>query len=191
MPTGELTPCDGEWPTGRLTSRMAQGDDSAWEEFHRRYFHRLLGYLRVLHGGDEDRARDSLQVTYLRIVKHVRGFEKEEVWWCWLTRVARSVAIDDSRKSSRYAALLERLALKLELQRDESRKPGLLETTLVECLAQLQPAERQLLESKYVEQWSYEELARKLDSTPRSIESRLARVRSSLKDCVMERMRHV
>ena len=44
-------------PVGRLTARMAKGDERAWTEFHERYFSRLLGYLIVLHRGDEVLAR--------------------------------------------------------------------------------------------------------------------------------------
>ena len=93
-------------PVGRLTARMAKGDERAWTEFHERYFSRLLGYLIVLHRGDEVLARESLQQTYLRVVRHVRRFDVEEVFWSWLTRLARCVVIDGNDAPAAVAAAI-------------------------------------------------------------------------------------
>ena len=111
-------------PVGRLTARMAKGDERAWTEFHERYFSRLLGYLIVLHRGDEVLARESLQQTYLRVVRHVRRFDVEQVFWSWLTRLARCVVIDGARKSRRYAGLMDRVARVIEVEQSPAAEPG-------------------------------------------------------------------
>jgi len=181
----------GGLPIGRLTALMAKGSEPAWVEFHERYFSRLLRYLGVLHRGDEEAARESLQQTYLRIVKHVRRFDEEEIFWSWLTRVARTVVIDASRKSKRYSGLLEKLAHIVEIENLEPAEPGELTLALEDCLDKCRPTDRGLLERKYVEQWTYSDLAVDLKTTPKAIESRLARLRSILKQCILERLRHV
>ena len=106
---------EADLPVGQLSSHMAKGDEAAWGEFHERYFSRLLRYLLVLHRGDEALARESLQQTYLRVVRHIRRFDDEVVMWSWLSKLARSVVIDGSRKSKRYAGLMEKLAQAAEL----------------------------------------------------------------------------
>ena len=178
-------------PIPRLTAQMAKGVEPAWEEFHERYFSRLLRFLCSLHFGDEEAARESLQKTYLRVVKHVRRFDDEMVFWSWLTRVGRTVVIDGARKSRRYSGLMEKLANIAGVEQQVApAEPGLLAEALQDCLARCPQPDRGLLEKKYVEQWSYAELATELNTTPKAVESRLGRLRSRLKECILNRIRH-
>ena len=178
-------------PVGQLSARMAKGDEAAWAEFHERYFSRLLSYLLVLHRGDEALARESLQQTYLRVVRHVRRFDVEAVFWSWLTKLARCVVIDDSRKSKRYSGLMEKVARAVELEPVQPAEPGMMAVVLEDCLACWRADDRQILEKKYFEQWTYSDLAEEFSITPKAVESRLARLRSRLRDCILERLRHV
>ena len=178
-------------PVGRLTARMAKGDERAWTEFHERYFSRLLGYLIVLHRGDEVLARESLQQTYLRVVRHVRRFDVEQVFWSWLTRLARCVVIDGARKSRRYAGLMDRVARVIEVEQSPAAEPGMVLVVLEECLGRWREDDRGMLEKKYFEQWSHADLAVEFHTTPKAIESRLARLRAKLKQCMIERLKHV
>ena len=67
----------------------------------------------------------------------------------------------------------------------------MVEVILEECLAGWREDDRGILEKKYFEQWSYSDLAEEFRLTPKAVESRLARLRSQLRDCITERMRHV
>src|SRR5437016_11856184 len=95
-----------------LTAGMAAGDEDAYRMFHELYFRRLLRYLLVVTGGREEAAREALQLTLLRVVRHVRKFNSEEAFWSWLTVLARSAVVDETRKRHRYFAFLERLFLR-------------------------------------------------------------------------------
>ncbi|MGI9243007.1 MAG: RNA polymerase sigma factor [Verrucomicrobiales bacterium] len=182
---------EGGLPVGRLTELMAKGDEAAWTEFHERYFYRMLGYLLALHGGDEMQARESIQKTYLRVVRHVRRFDVEAVFWSWLTKLVRCVVIDESRRVRRYSGLMEKLARTVELESAQPVEPGMVAVVLEDCLARWRADDRQIIERKYFEQWSYSDLAEELSLTPKAVESRLARLRARLKDCIVERLRHV
>ena len=50
----------------------------AYRTFHNAYFDRLLRYLLVGGGGDEEAAREALQLTLVRVVRHVKVFDAEE-----------------------------------------------------------------------------------------------------------------
>jgi hypothetical protein len=54
-----------------LTARMAQSNEAAYRMFYELYFQRLLRYLLVVSGGREEAAREALQLTLLRVVRHV------------------------------------------------------------------------------------------------------------------------
>ena len=91
-----------------LTRRMADGDELAYCTFYDAYFNRLSRYLLVVTAGDEDAAREALQSALLRVVRHIKVFPSEPVFWSWLTVLARSALSDQTRKRRRYLAFLDR-----------------------------------------------------------------------------------
>src|SRR5512136_2585698 len=67
-----------------LTDGMSRGDEAAFQEFHQRYFSRLLRYLFVVAGGQEEVAREALQSAFVRVALHVRPFDAASAFWNWL-----------------------------------------------------------------------------------------------------------
>jgi len=165
----------------RLTSEMARGGEDAFREFYERYFDRLLGYLLVLTRGREAAAREALQSAMLRILKHVKRFEREDAFWSWLTVLARTALVDQERKRNRYDAALERFG---------NEGPAAAETRLLDCLKQsmaaLPPEEMALIEKKYFEGESVAQIAAGLNLSEKAVESRLGRIRQKLKHRTLE-----
>jgi RNA polymerase sigma-70 factor (ECF subfamily) len=174
----------------QLTRRLAAGDEAAFRQFHAEYFDRLYRFLLVATHGHEQEAQEALQQTFLRLVRHVRVFESEEVFWGWLKAVARSAARDGNRKLRRYSALLQRFAVTLHFGRlkgefsDGDRLPTLLD----ESLAELLPQERKLLEAKYLEGFTVKELSLQTGLTEKAVESRLERLRQALKRRMLRKL---
>lgn len=178
-PAGELLSA-----TAHLTGRLAAGSEGAFREFHAAYFDRLLRYLLVILQGDEASARDALQETLLRVVRHARRFETEAEFWGWLTVLARSSALDAGRKQSRYWAALKRFMLGqsgAELVDPFASNQAALHEALERGLQELDPLDRQLIEAKYFEQTSVAELAVQSGLTGKAVESRLHRARQQLR----------
>ena len=169
-----------------LTSKLVKGDEAAYRDFHTLYFDRLLRYVFVVTGGDEQAARDALQGTFLRAVRHMRRFESEASFWSWLTVLAKSAVIDHQRKESRYRRLLRRF-FQPEVREDVCAQlefgPDLVER-LESALQDLTPDERGLIERKYYTRQSVREIAAALGSTEKAIESRLVRVRRGLQKAI-------
>ena len=173
-----------------LTTRMVQGDEPAWRAFHDGYFHRLLRYLLVLTGGREEAAREALQLTLVRVVRHIRRFDSDAVFWSWLTVLARSSLVDEERKRKRYFGLLDRFFAGAD--RDDlapSRDAdGSLLALLERNLAGLEPEERGLLERKYFDGLAVKDIAREQQTTEKTIDSRLVRLRRKLKDAILTQL---
>src|SRR5688572_16748226 len=165
----------------QLTTQMARGDENAFREFYARYFNRLFGYLLVLTRGREDAAQEALQSAMLRVLKHVKRFNDEPAFWCWLTVLARTALVDQERKRNRYEACLERFG---------QENPSAAESHLMECLkgslAHLPPEEAALIERKYFEGESVAQIAAALNLSEKTVESRLGRIRQKLKDKTLE-----
>jgi RNA polymerase sigma factor (sigma-70 family) len=174
----------------RLTVAMARGDETAFREFHDVYFQRLLRYLFVVARGDEEAARDALQETFARVARRVRKFESEDVFWSWLTLLARNAAIDAARQRQRYGKLLARFAFFWSAPETSVNEidAGQLDRWLDEAIGLLEPLDRTLIEQKYFQQATARELAARLQLTERAVESRLARARRTLRAALTKRL---
>ena len=176
-----------------LTRAMAKGDEMAYRTFYDAYFDRLLRYLLVVTGGNEEAAREALQLALVRVVRHVKAFEAEEKFWSWLTVLARSALADESRKRRRYFAFLERFTRHQEtgpVAMDNGEADEQLRALLESKLTALPDDERQLVEQKYILRQSVREIADGQQTTEKAVESRLSRVRRKLKDAVLAELKN-
>jgi RNA polymerase sigma-70 factor (ECF subfamily) len=135
----------------------------------------------VLCRGNAEQARELLQQTMIRVAKYARVFEEEEIFWKWLTALARSCWVDDSRKRNRYLAALQRLWNRHgdNAGVDDAEAIEGQVNAMVELLAE---EDRILLTKKYVEGLSVRELAALNGCSEKAIESRLARARNRMKE---------
>jgi RNA polymerase sigma-70 factor, ECF subfamily len=182
-----------ESSTATLTSGLVARDEAAYREFHATYFDRLLRYNLVLARGDENAAQEALQETLLRVVRHARRFDEEEIFWCWLTVLARSAAADIGRKQNRYWRLLASYASSLigfSNATTSTDADAQLQMLLGTSLIELPPEERALIEGKYLRRASVRELASENGLTEKAVESRLLRARRLLREKILTKLRH-
>ena len=175
-------------PVALLTRGLAAGDEAAFREFHRLYFDPLYRFLLLVTRGDSHAAQEALQQTLLKVAKHARRFEAEDVFWGWLKIVARNAARDGARKDRRYSGLLHKY---LQGIREEAGAGAAeewrdhLETALLE----LGPEDRSLLQDKYLHGASMAELAAGTGLTAKAVESRLLRLRRDLAERILVKLR--
>jgi RNA polymerase sigma factor (sigma-70 family) len=175
-----------------LTARMSRGDEAAFHEFYQLYFNRLLRYLLVVANGQEEIAREALQLTFVRVARHVRRFESETVFWSWLTVLARSSIADELRKRNRYQSLLARFFQQQPADADlKSRNADERFLKLLQDeIAGLPAEERALLERKYFDGEPVRGLADEWQLTEKAMESRLLRIRRKLKTAILDKLKN-
>jgi RNA polymerase sigma-70 factor (ECF subfamily) len=134
---------------------------------------------------------EALQECLRRVVRNVRLFDDEEVFWSWLTVLARSALSDHGRKRRRYFAFLVRFA-----QQAEFNVPSTVvgddrvAEALDRAVGDLDTDDQILVRMKYFEQIPVREIAGQLNSTESAIESRLVRIRRKLKSGIAAEMSH-
>ena len=172
---------------------MKNGDETAFAEFHARYFDRMFRYAFVLCRGNEESAKDVAQEALVRVVRYVKPMPDEQILWSWLTVLLRSAGADYGRKQTRYHRLRERFQRVFDMRGlvtasadANGDEPGAM---LASALSSLDQQDRMLIERKYFQRESYRELAADLNTTERAIEGRLARIRENLKRTIL-RERH-
>ena len=190
-------PADARQPgpleIAELTRQMAHCDERAYRSFYDAYFLRLLRYLLVVTAGDEEAARDALQATLVRVVRHIRPFPNEEVFWGWLTVLARSALTDQTRKRHRYLSFLDRFTRHSQIEQvapDDAQPDARLLAALETGLANLPQDERDLVERKYLARQSVRQIAAGLEASEKAVESKLVRVRRKLKQAVLLALKH-
>ena len=195
MATPLTSTAAGEQPAAlpevcRLTAAMAAGSEEAYRQFHAQYFDRLLRYLFVVVRGDEQAARDALQDTLLRVVRHVRPFRSEDEFWSWLTVLARSAATDAGRKQTRYWRALTRYAFFWRMEENDAApsEASHLDDLLVALTQTLPAIDRWLIEARYFHGASVRDLAVRFELTEKAVESRLGRARRHLRSELSKRL---
>ena len=173
---------------------MVAGDEAAYRQFHEAYCPRLHRYLLVVATGDEDAAREALQAACIRVGRHIKEFSDEQIFWNWLTVLARTALADQRRKRSRYRTFLDRFTLQVRLdaagQAEDGRADAQLLAALERSVRELPTDERDLVERKYFGREPVREIADALQVSEKAIESRLTRVRRKLKDALLTKLKH-
>jgi RNA polymerase sigma-70 factor (ECF subfamily) len=190
--SGKVKP-EPPFDVAEVTTKMVKGDEMAYRAFYDEYFERLRCYLLVVASGNEDATREALQSALLRVVKHIRRFSAEAEFWGWLTVLARTALFDQTRKRKRYWSFLERFTRHSEIEHAAGVQPdhdARLLSLLEQNLATLPGEEKQLLESKYIDGASVRQIADDYQTTEKTIESRLVRIRRKLKAALLENLKH-
>jgi RNA polymerase sigma-70 factor (ECF subfamily) len=176
-----------------LTRAMSIGDEMAYRTFYDAYFDRLLRYLLVVTGGNEESAREILQLTLVRVARHAKVFSTEAAFWSWLTVLARSALADETRKRRRYFAFLEKFTLHADIESavwNDGEVDGKLRALLEHNLKSLPSDEQKLVGQKYFARQSVREIAEEQQTTEKAVESKLSRVRKKLKDAVLAELKN-
>jgi RNA polymerase sigma-70 factor (ECF subfamily) len=176
-----------------LTRRMVEGDEMAYRAFYNAYFDRLSRYLLVVAAGNEDAMHEALQATLVRVVRHIKVFQSEDVFWSWLTVLARSAFADETRKRRRYLSFLDRFTRHTSVElssQNEDHADERLRTLLERKVAALPADEQKLVEQKYFARRAVREIADELQTTEKAVESKLSRIRCKLKDAVLAELNH-
>lgn len=168
-----------------LLAAARQGDRPALEELLERYQARIYRYgLRMC--GDPEDAKDVLQETLLAMARGVGGLRAAGALPTWLYTVARHFCSKRRRGAHTPPRPLDETD-QAELA-DPARGPEervarrQIETALAEAIADLNPAQRDVLVLRDVEGLSAPQVAEVLGIRVEAVKSRLHRARVALRD---------
>ncbi len=185
-------PSQGSRSVQIMTEGIRDGNEQAFNRFYDLYADRLFRYLLVIAPRDEGQIREALQETMLRVLRYIKPFQQERVFWGWLTRVARTALFDllRRRKRIRGAESVTWEEEIIELCPDETEAEQSLVRALQTAMAELPRDERELLERHYADGKPQYALAEERGTTPKAIESRLARVRKKMRARILDLLNH-
>ena len=177
-----------------LARRVIAGDEAAFDEFFTVYFPRLYRFALARLGGNEDASEEIVQQVLIRAIDRLHTYRGEAAlltWLCTLCRReigrwheragrGREVSFSDERPETRAAlelvAALQVDDPDLALQRRE------LSRIVQMTLDHLPGRYGDVLEWKYLQEMSVDEIAERLGVGYKAAESMLTRARVAFRD---------
>ena len=158
-----------------LLRRAGDGDSAAFHALVDRHAQRLYRLAVSLIGNAAD-AEDVLQETFIGAFRGLRSFEGRASVKTWLTRILVMQAGQwrRSRRRRKFEPMGDSMAAS-----GPSAEAGL---DVRAAIAQLSPEHREVVVLREFERMSYEEIAEALDVPRGTVESRLHRARSELRE---------
>lgn len=168
-----------------LVQQLAAGCPQAMERLIDLYGERLRRTIGHLTAWCSD-VDDLLQETLVRAWKHAKDYRADGLLEKWLVSIAFRVCCDHQRGLRRVLDRLNRIWT--DGRHQTSSTAQFVETEqwddLQLAMQRLAPADRQLLVMKYLEEWSFEELAAQFDLSIEALHVRLHRAKSRLRKLV-------
>jgi RNA polymerase sigma-70 factor (ECF subfamily) len=185
LPSIEALPMSGvpgsqTLPAAQLVRQATGGDINAFEELVRRLQRRVYGFA-YQHLRDVDEAHDLAQEIFVKLYRNLSRYDTERPFEPWFWKLAANTTINYRRK---------RVPLPVESRSDEAAGFDAAlpqhDPTLVEALAQLDPAYRLPILLHYYADLSLEQVSQSLNLTIPALKSRLHRARAQLRNSLAE-----
>lgn len=180
-----------------VVAAMLRGDEAAFRSFFNNYFPRLYRFALPRLNGDVEATREVVQTTLTKSMRHLATFRGEAALFSWLCQICRRQIVDHLRAHQRHAdnvVLIEdspemRAALE-SIEGPASADPqhayGVAETRQLirSVLDRLPSRYGDVLEWKYIEGHSVDEIGARLGVTPTAAQSLLARARIAFREAL-------
>ncbi|HEY7546050.1 MAG TPA: sigma-70 family RNA polymerase sigma factor [Blastocatellia bacterium] len=180
---------------GQMIEDCQQGDRDAFQRLFETYKDRV--YSIALHfSGNDSSARDITQQVFLKLFTTISQFRRDAEFTTWLYRIVTNCCIDEQRKNRRFLPFTDGMEVRNFMARASQEASYLkhqIADSVKEAISGLSPKLRLPILLKYVEGFSYEEIAEAMGCSIGTVSSRLnrghkilARKLSHLRDAVTE-----
>jgi len=176
---------------------MLSGDERAFGAFFEVYFPRLYRFALPRLGRDVEASREVVQATLVKVMRNLASYRGEAALFTWMCQICRREIVDylrATRRRSERLVLLDdddeiRAALE-SIEAPEETNPSVqysraeLRRVVRQVLDRLPERYGDVLELKYIEGGSDEEIGALLGIGHRAAQSLLARARSSFRQAL-------
>ncbi len=166
-------PFSGDASDETLARRALAGSDGAWTKLVRRYEGRIYNYaLRMV--GHPDDALDLMQEVFVGVYRNLSGYRGDGVFAAWLFRIASFRCTDYLRRHRRTEPFDEATA---PPSADGDPVEALMTThangRIAAALARLPAEQRHVVELKFFQQFTFEDIGGQLGISPNTAKTRL------------------
>lgn len=156
-------------------------DKDAFNEFFRRNSPIVFSFVASRLNNNSE-AEEVMQDTFFRIHKYVLKYDPQQNAMSWIFTIARNCLLDQISKRKKHTELKQEMQSHQELQSVETRFQEEAKDHLDHLLNSLDPDDRRLLEDRFLNEESYETLAKELGVSPAGVRQRLSRIVRKLRE---------
>jgi len=180
-----------------IARRIIRGDEAAFRELFDDYFPRIYRFALARLDGNRTEARELAQITFCRAFERLETYRGEASLFAWFCQICRNAIIDSSRSRQRFAThappriddagvhdLLEALSAPEDQQPDHFVWRTDLMNLIQAALDHLPARYGDILEWKYLDGLSVQDIADRLAIGPKAAESALTRARHAFREAV-------
>lgn len=172
---------------------MAATEPASFAPLVRRYERRLDRYLRRIGVHVPEDRQDVLQTVFLNVYRNLNGFDAGQTFSSWVYRIARNAAIDAfrARAARPFSVSGEEAEAVLAGIRDEGETPEAAAVSLADAarvagaIAALPERDREILELRFFEELSYDEIGDVLKAPSGTIATWVSRAKARLRESLL------
>ena len=164
-----LTPASDE----KLVVRALAGSNNAWNNLIKRYERRVYNYaLRMV--GNPDDALDLMQEVFMGVHRNLPGYRGDGVFAAWLFRIA-SFRCTDFLRRRRFHTSFDEHAVGLSSASGPQSEAMATHANeqISRALMQLPAEQRHVVELKFFQQFTFDDIGQQLGISPNTAKTRL------------------
>lgn len=173
---------------GRLVELASEGDQQAFEYLFTRYREALM---RLFEQRLDDKtvASDLLQETFIKVYLHLDSYSKNYTFGQWIYTIARNTLVDHIRRRA------DDLSIDEHFRSPQATTPSPEESVIISqshshfyaALEELSEEYRRIIVMRFIEEYSYEEIADKLSKPINTIKTQIRRARRAVCKLILEK----
>ncbi|HEY6643806.1 RNA polymerase sigma factor [Povalibacter sp.] len=180
-----------------LVQRMLAGEERAFSVFFDDYFPRVYRFALPRVGGDPEAGKEVVQATLVKAMRYLSSYRGEAALFSWVCEICRNQVVDYLRSQRRHTSRISLIedtpelraaldSIEAPVQDEPSHQYGTEETRrLIRSILDRLPARYgDVLEWKYVEGRSVEEIGAMLGIGHTAAQSMLARARVAFREAL-------
>ena len=171
-----------------LVDLASAGDQQAFEYLFTRYRDALM---RLFEQRLDEKtvASDLLQETFIKVYLHINDYSKNYTFGQWVYSIARNTLVDHLRRKSGDVLLDERFRAPMATTPSPEESVIINQTRahFYNALEELTPEYRQVIEMRFLEEYSYEEIAEKLGRPLNTIKTQIRRARATICKMIIDK----
>lgn len=164
-----------------ITKGILAGDEYFFNLFYKNYFPKFYKYAFVLTKGNQNMIDDTLQDAMIKIIRNIKVFIDESYFWHWCVKIIKGCFIDILRKEINFKSIPMSEDQLTEFVK-ETELNTFCNVEIKKAIALLEPEEKKIIEYKYEENKSSEEIGLAFQMTSKAIDSKLYRIKAKLRE---------
>ena len=179
----------------QTAKKILAGDDQAFRHLFDRFFPRLYRFACARLDGDTDAAAEVVQLTFCKAIDKLDTYRGEAALYTWFSQICRNTLIDHCRENQRrishivlfedyepIRAIIEMLAAPVEEQPETEAWRADIGNLVAATIDALPTNYGDVLEWKYIDGLSTQEIATRMSLSYKAAESLLTRARTTFRD---------